>query len=140
MEQNNFIQPTIFKDVNTNSDIYKEEVFGPVVIVNSFETEAEVVKEANNSEYGLFSSVYTSNLERAIRVAKTLEAGSVGVNCAVPLRALDMPNGGWKQSGIGRELAMHAIHNFTESKTIFLKYGENIGHLSSHWHSMPNGV
>lgn len=67
-------------------------------------------------------------------MAKRLESGAVGVNCSVPLRALDMPVGGWKQSGVGRELAMHGLNNFTELKTIFLKYGDDTKSLAYNWH------
>lgn len=80
--------------------------------------------------------MYTRDFERAIRVAKQLEAGAVGINCSVPLRALDMPIGGWKQSGAGRELALHGLNLYTELKTIFLKYGQDKGSLADHWHSL----
>ncbi|KIW50478.1 hypothetical protein PV05_12063 [Exophiala xenobiotica] len=82
---------------------YKEEIFGPVVLVNTFEDEEEVMSEANCTNYGLFSSVYTRDFEQAVRVAKTLEAGAVGINCSVPIRTVNIPVGGWKQSGLGRE-------------------------------------
>jgi aldehyde dehydrogenase (NAD+) len=81
------------------------------------------------------ASVYTKDFERAIRVSKRLEAGAVGVNCSVPVRALDMPIGEWKQSGVGRELALHGLNLFTELKTIFLKYGQPPT-LANHWHHL----
>ena len=81
------------------------------------------------------ASVYTKDLERAIRVAKGLESGAVGVNCSVPLRALDMPIGGWKQSGIGRELSLHGLDLYTELKTVYLKYGQDPTTMSARWHS-----
>ena len=77
--------------------------------------------------------MYTRDFGRALRIAKNLEAGAVGVNCSVPLRALDMPIGGWKQSGIGRELALHGLNLYTELKTVFMKYGEPTG-LAFNWH------
>jgi aldehyde dehydrogenase (NAD+) len=80
--------------------------------------------------------VYTRDFERAIRFAKGLESGAVGVNCSVPIRALDMPIGGWKQSGIGRELSLHGLSLYTELKTIFLKYGEDRSALAMNWHSV----
>jgi len=70
-----------------------------------------------------------------VRVAKALESGAVGVNCSVPLRALDMPIGGWKQSGIGRELSLHGLDLYTELKTIFIKYGKDATALANNWHS-----
>lgn len=81
------------------------------------------------------ASVYTADLERAIRVAKNIQSGAVGVNCSVPLRALDMPIGGWKQSGIGRELSLHGLNMYTELKTIFLKYGVDNTAMAMRWHS-----
>ena len=81
------------------------------------------------------ASVYTKDFERALRVAKKLESGAVGVNCSVPLRALDMPVGGWKQSGVGQELAIHGLNAFTELKTIFMRYGEDKTSLAYNWHS-----
>lgn len=86
--------------------------------------------------------MYTSNFERAIRVAKCLESGAVGINCSVPVRAVDMPVGGWKQSGMGRELSLHGLDMYTELKTIFMRYGEDKTTLASRWHSQPaaNGI
>lgn len=69
-----------------------------------------------------------------MRVSKAIESGAVGINCSVPLRAVDMPIGGWKQSGIGRELSLHGLNLYTEVKTLFLKYGEDPTALASRWH------
>ncbi|KAG0650381.1 Aldehyde dehydrogenase [Hyphodiscus hymeniophilus] len=132
--QGSFIEPTIFLNVPTSSPIYQEEVFGPVLIVNTFTSEEDALTEANSTDFGLFSSIYTRDFQRAISMAKRLESGAVGVNCSVPLRALDMPVGGWKQSGVGRELAMHGLNNFTELKTIFMKYGDDSKALAYNWH------
>ncbi|KAH8892190.1 aldehyde dehydrogenase [Thozetella sp. PMI_491] len=133
-EKGFFVEPTILVNVPQDSDAYKEEIFGPVVIVNTFKDEAEALAEANATEFGLFSSVYTKDFERAVRVSKRLESGAVGINCSVPLRALDMPIGGWKQSGVGRELALHGLNLYTELKTIFMKYGQPPS-LANHWHN-----
>ena len=146
----NFMEPTILMNVPRSSDAYKEEIFGPVVIVNTFKDEDEALLEANATDFGLFcksliplmfmpdysslASVYTLNFERVIRFAKRLEAGAVGVNCSVPVRALDMPVGGWKQSGTGRELALHGLNLYTELKTIFLKFGQDSSSLANQWH------
>jgi aldehyde dehydrogenase (NAD+) len=81
----------------------KEEVFGPVVNINIFSSEDEALAKANGTEYGLYAAVYTKKIDRALRVAKGLEAGTVGVNCTSPTGAPDMPFGSWKASGIGRE-------------------------------------
>ena len=104
------------------STAYQEEIFGPVVIVNTFESESGVLNEVNCTEFGLFSEYLVSpgfvlltnisfglyrRLRCALRVAKASESGAVGVSCSVPLHVLNMPIGGWKQSGIGRELSLH---------------------------------
>lgn len=151
-----FIQPTILLNVPQTSAAYREEIFGPVVIVNTFRTEAEALSEANNIEFGLFcklsnpqrhltdfgcandfstASVYTQDFERALRVSKALEAGAVGINCSVPVRAVDMAVGGWKQSGTGRELGLHGLNLYTELKTIFMKFGLDRTTLANDWHS-----
>jgi aldehyde dehydrogenase (NAD+) len=138
------------------SPIYEEEVFGPVVIVNTFREEEEAIREANSVEYGLFcmsswsripkarltlvgtAAVFTQNFERALRVSKRLESGAVGVNCSMPIRALDMPIGGWKQSGIGAELAIHGLNAFTELKSIYMRFSDNrdkAGGLPYNWHN-----
>ncbi|KAK4949907.1 hypothetical protein LTR10_011749 [Elasticomyces elasticus] len=137
-----FIEPTILKDIPSDSPAYKEEIFGPVVIVNTFKDEEEALSEANCTDYGLFSSLFTRDFQRAIRVAKTLEAGAVGINCSVPVRAVDMPVGGWKQSGMGRELSLHGLNMYTEFKTVFMKYGDDPASLAFRWHSgqEPNGM
>ncbi|KIW95305.1 uncharacterized protein Z519_03889 [Cladophialophora bantiana CBS 173.52] len=131
-----FIEPTILKNVPLGSAAYMEEIFGPVVIVNTFKDEKEVLAEANCTDFGLFSSVYTQNFDRAVRVAKALEAGAVGINCSVPVRAVDMPIGGWKQSGMGKELSLHGLNTYTELKTIFMKYNSDPTSMAvGRWHS-----
>ncbi|KAN0108022.1 aldehyde dehydrogenase [Hyaloscypha variabilis] len=117
-----FVEPTIFKNVNEDAEIYREEIFGPVLLVNTFKTEEDVIRRANDTEYGLFASVYTRNFERAMRFAKLLESGAVGVNCSAPTQGLDMPVGGWKQSGVGREMHMYSVENFLETKTVYFKF------------------
>ena len=83
------------------------------------------------------ASVFTTNFERALRFAKKLEAGAVGINCSVPVRAVDMPVGGWKQSGVGRELSLHGLNMYTELKTVFMKYGNDSTTLAlkDQWHT-----
>ncbi|KAF4443387.1 putative aldehyde dehydrogenase [Fusarium austroafricanum] len=97
------IHPTIFVETKEDAKIMKEEIFGPVVNINTFKTEAEVLSKANDTEFGLYAAVFTKNIDRAMRVAKALEAGTVGVNCTSPSMAKDMPFGGYKASGVGRE-------------------------------------
>ncbi|KAH7090818.1 aldehyde dehydrogenase [Paraphoma chrysanthemicola] len=115
------IQPTIFTNTPEDAKILKEEIFGPVVIINTFSTEEEILKKANDTEYGLYAAVYTKDIDRAMRFAKGLEAGTVGINCTSPTVAHDMPFGGWKTSGVGREGYYSSIDNFLETKTVLMK-------------------
>jgi aldehyde dehydrogenase (NAD+) len=117
-----FVQPTIFTNTPEDAKIMKEEVFGPVVNINVFHTEEEAVAKANDTEYGLYASVYTKNIDRALRCAQSLQAGSVGVNCTSPVTASDLPFGGHKSSGSGRrEGIRESLDNFLEVKTVMIK-------------------
>ncbi|KAL4929489.1 aldehyde dehydrogenase family protein [Aspergillus undulatus] len=116
-----FIRPTVFENVPEDSRIVKEEVFGPVVVINTFKTEAEAIEKANATEFGLYASVFTKDLDRAVRASKLLEAGTVGVNCTSPSKLNDLPFGGYKMSGIGREGYMHSLDAFLETKTIVIR-------------------
>ncbi|KAJ5930383.1 hypothetical protein N7466_005876, partial [Penicillium verhagenii] len=118
----NFIEPTIIANVPDTSILATEEIFGPVVIVNTFQTDEEVLKRANDSEFGLYSSLYTKDVERALKFAKFLEAGAVGLNCSAPTQGLDMPVSGWKQSGIGSEMHMYGVENYLQTKAVYMKY------------------
>lgn len=119
-----FVNPTIFTETPEDAKIMKEEIFGPVVNINTFKTEDEVIKKANNTDFGLYASVYTKNVDRALRMAKALEAGTVGVNCTSPAGARDMPFGGYKASGIGREGWTIGIENYLETKSVLMKFEE----------------
>jgi len=116
-----FVEPTVFLDTPEQARVMKEEIFGPVVNINTFETEAEAIGYANDTEYGLYASVYTRNVSRALRVAKALESGYVGVNCTSPATARDLPFGGYKVSGQGREGWLHSLDNFLEVKSVLIK-------------------
>lgn len=115
-----FIEPTMLVNVPEDSKMMTDEIFGPVLCVNTFTDEEDVMKRANDTEFGLYASVYTKDISRALRIAKQLEAGSVGVNCTSPTLALDMPFGGFKQSGDGRELSKYATDYWTELKSVFI--------------------
>jgi len=118
-----FIQPTIFSNVTEDMKIVQEEIFGPVCTISKFETEEEVLKTANNSIYGLASAVHTSNLNTAIRVANKLRAGTVWVNQYNMLHH-QLPFGGYKESGIGRELGEAALANYTQTKTVSIRLAD----------------
>ena len=110
-----FLEPTIFVDVPTTSTIWTEEIFGPVVVIRSFEDEAEAVRLANDSRFGLAAAVMSADPERAERVARAFRAGIVWINCSQPA-FVEVPWGGFKQSGIGRELGRWGYENFLEPK------------------------
>ncbi|PGH23970.1 hypothetical protein AJ80_02032 [Polytolypa hystricis UAMH7299] len=116
-----FVSPTVFLDVPEDARVNKEEIFGPVVNINTFKTEEEAIQKANDTEYGLYAAVYTKDLSRALRLATALESGTVGVNCTSPVTAHDLPFGGYKGSGLGREGLTVSIDNYLETKTVLLK-------------------
>lgn len=116
-----YINPTIFTDVPEDAQVMKDEIFGPVVIINTFDTEEEAVANANNTEHGLYAAVFTKDLDRAMRVAARLEAGTVGVNCTSPTKGDDMPFGGQKSSGLQREGYLQSMETFMETKSVLIK-------------------
>ncbi|KAL4963132.1 aldehyde dehydrogenase domain-containing protein [Aspergillus stella-maris] len=115
-----FIKPTIFVNPDPESPVVKEEIFGPVMVIQGFETEAEALELANGSVYGLAASVYTSNLDRALRVSSALECGGVAVNSPF-LPQVNTAFGGIKASGQGRELGKYGLMEYTEAKSIHIK-------------------
>lgn len=117
-----FIQPTIFTDVHHDMKIMKEEIFGPVCAIAKFSTEEEVIKLGNQTSYGLASAVHTKDLNTAIRVSNALRAGTVWVNCYNMLHH-QLPFGGYKESGIGRELGREALNNYLETKSVAIRLG-----------------
>jgi aldehyde dehydrogenase (NAD+) len=118
-EKGYFLEPTAFVSVQPDSRLYKEEIFGPVAIVNSFQTEEEAIYKANATDYGLMAGVFTKDICKAMRVAEEFESGMVGINC-VSLNFFQTPFGGCKQSGQGRECGRNALEEFTEPKTIMV--------------------
>lgn len=122
-EKGAFMQPTILADVNNNMRVACEEIFGPVAVVVKFHDEDEVVKMANDSEYGLGGAVWTQNINRAIRVARAVESGRLWVNCYNLLPA-GAPFGGYKKSGIGRETHKLIMNAYTQKKNIFISLSE----------------
>lgn len=115
-----FIEPTVFSDVNDNMTIAKEEIFGPVMSILKFKDIDEVIQRANNSNYGLGAGLVTKNIDNAIKISNALRAGTVYVNCYDVFDA-NTPFGGFKDSGIGRELGEAGLKNYLESKTVIIK-------------------
>lgn len=114
-----FFRPTIITGLPVSCRTNREEIFGPVVTITPFDSEEEVISYANDTDYGLASSVWTQNLSRAHRVAEQIHTGTVWVNCWL-VRDLRVPFGGMKQSGVGREGGEEALRFFTEPKNVCL--------------------
>ena len=110
--------PTVLAPKDSNDRAYREEIFGPVVSVLPFEDEADAIRIANDSEYGLSGSIWSRDLGRAVRVSRAVEAGNLSVNSNSSVRYWT-PFGGYKQSGLGRELGPDALDSFTETKNVF---------------------
>ncbi|MBI4197165.1 MAG: aldehyde dehydrogenase [Deltaproteobacteria bacterium] len=119
LSRGNFLEPTIFDQVKPTMKIFREEIFGPVLVVLPFRSEEEAVQLANNSEFGLSSSVWTKDERKAMRVAEALEAGMVWINSHF-VRDLRVPFGGVKNSGIGSEGGRYSLEFYTQPKMICL--------------------
>ena len=113
-----YLRPAVLADVRNDTRVAQEEIFGPVACVIPFDTEEEVVRLANETEYGLSGSIWTRDLGRAIRVAKAIRTGVISVNSSHSVH-IEAPFGGYKRSGIGREMGMHAVNLYTEVKNVY---------------------
>ena len=114
-----FMRPAVLADVDNGWRVAQEEIFGPVVCLLPFDTEEEAVRLANDSPFGLSGTIWTRDLGRAIRVAKRIRTGNLSVNSASSVHT-EAPFGGFKQSGIGREMGMSAVQLYTEVKNVYL--------------------
>ena len=121
-----FLQPTVFADVAPEMTIARTEVFGPVLSVLSFEDEAEAIRLANATDYGLVAGVFTRDLDRAMRAARRLEAGQVFVN-EWYAGGVETPFGGYGKSGFGREKGREALWNYLQTKNIALRVATRNG-------------
>lgn len=119
LESGWFIQPTILTGVDDDMEVVREEVFGPVLVIDTFDEEAEAVQRSNASRYGLAATVWTRDLERAHRVAHALESGTVTVN-TTKVSHVYAPFGGWKESGLGRELGTEGLDEFLQYKNVVI--------------------
>ena len=95
----------------------QQEIFGPVVTIQRFSDEADALQKANDVEYGLAASVWTSNVARALRMSKYIDAGAVWINTHIPIVA-EMPHGGFKHSGYGKDLSMYGFEDYTRIKHV----------------------
>ena len=116
-EKKLFISPTIVEYHDTNYEIYKEEIFGPVLAVIAFKTEEEAIELANNTEYGLAASIWTSNMAKANRIVRKIKAGRFWIN-SKQVNFPELPVGGMGTSGIGREAGLQGILAYTEIKSV----------------------
>lgn len=125
-----FYKPTIFCEAPIHSEIMQEEVFGPVVVVNPIDSEEQAIAVANDVKYGLAASVWTKDTARSWRVASALEFGTVWVNDHLPL-ASEMPHGGFKESGFGKDLSRYAFEEYTITKHVMFDLS---GAAKKPWH------
>lgn len=114
-----YLEPAVLEDVTPKMRVFQEEIFGPVVTMTPFSTEDEAIALANDSAYGLSGSIWTANTGRAMRMARAVQAGVLSINSASSVY-LEAPFGGYKASGVGRELGMKALDQYSEIKSVFL--------------------
>ena len=115
-----YVKPTVFSKVDNRMRIAQEEIFGPVAVLIPFKDENDAVLQGNDTTYGLASGVWTRDVSRAIRVARSIRAGTVWINCYSE-RSSSMPFGGYKHSGLNTEGGKHSVDFWTQTKAVFIK-------------------
>ena len=114
-----YLEPTVLLDVTPGDRCWREEIFGPVVCLRPFDDESQMIREVNESPFGLSGSIWTNDLNRALRLARRIESGVLSINSHSSVH-VEAPFGGFKQSGIGRDLGMAAMEGYTELKNVYI--------------------